>query len=92
MPKRPNPELVDDENPEWTHEVFARARPAAEMLGEAFMERVARKPGRPKAEEIKQPVSLRLRPAVVKHLRESGAGWQTRVDDALAELIAQGRL
>jgi hypothetical protein len=25
--KRPNPELIDDENPEWTEEEFARAIP-----------------------------------------------------------------
>jgi len=28
----PDPELVDDENPEWTAEDFARARPAREVL------------------------------------------------------------
>ena len=26
MPKQPNPELIDDENPGWTEEDFARAR------------------------------------------------------------------
>jgi hypothetical protein len=25
--KRPNPELIDDDNPEWTDEMFARAVP-----------------------------------------------------------------
>jgi hypothetical protein len=27
--KRPNPELIDDENPEWTEEDFAKAVPFA---------------------------------------------------------------
>jgi uncharacterized protein (DUF4415 family) len=90
MPK-PNPELIDDENPEWTDEMFARARPAAEVLGEAFME-MARKPGRPKALTPKQPVTLRLDSAIVQRLRASGKGWQTRVNDELARLIAKGAL
>jgi len=32
MPIKPNPELIDDENPELTDEWFARARPAREVL------------------------------------------------------------
>ena len=36
MPRKPNPELIDDENPEWTEADFARARPAAEVLREQF--------------------------------------------------------
>ena len=34
MPRKPNPELIDDENPEWTEADFARRRPAAEVLRE----------------------------------------------------------
>lgn len=36
MPRKPNPELVDDENPELTEADFARMRPAAEVLREQF--------------------------------------------------------
>jgi hypothetical protein len=32
MVRKPDPDLVDDENPEWTAEDFARAEPAREML------------------------------------------------------------
>jgi hypothetical protein len=32
MAKRPNPELVDEDNPEWTAQEIARARPASELL------------------------------------------------------------
>ena len=31
MPKRPNPEMIDDENPEWTEEDFAHARRPSEL-------------------------------------------------------------
>ena len=29
MNKKPNPELLDDQNPEWTVENFEKARPAS---------------------------------------------------------------
>ncbi|HEX7886178.1 MAG TPA: BrnA antitoxin family protein [Phenylobacterium sp.] len=82
--------MIDHENPEWTDEMFARARPAAEVMGEAFMAKARR--GRPKAETTKEPVSLRLDADVVEHLRAKGKGWQTQVNDALVGLIAEGRL
>jgi hypothetical protein len=34
--KRPNPELVDEDNPEWTAQEIARARPASEVLPKLF--------------------------------------------------------
>lgn len=42
MKKQPTPELIDDENPEWTAEVLARARPASEVLPEIFGGKVAK--------------------------------------------------
>jgi len=92
MPKRPNPEKIDAESPELDDAFFARAKSADQALGPAFMLKAERAPGRPKVDEPKEPVSIRLRPDVLNHLRSTGAGWQTRVDDALAKLIAEGRL
>ena len=48
MQKRPNPERVDDENPEWTDADFARARPAAQMLPHLLGEEAARTMLKPK--------------------------------------------
>ena len=90
MPK-PDPELLDGDLPELDDDFFARARPAAEVMGEAFME-MARRPGRPKADAPKAPVTIRFDAAVARHLRASGKGWQTRVNDALARLISEGAL
>jgi uncharacterized protein (DUF4415 family) len=88
---KPNSELTDHELPELGDDFFARARPAAEVMGEAFMVR-ARRPGRPKSASPKVEVKIRLDAKVVEHLRETGKGWQTRVNAELAKAVKQGRL
>ena len=91
MAKRPNPELIDDEIPEWTEEDFARARPAREVLPEIFPPEIAAemlKPrGRPCKSETKVHLNLRLSPEVVEYFKTTGPGWQTRVDEALKEWV-----
>ena len=39
--------------------------------------------GRPRLENAKRQVSLRLDPEVLTHFRASGNGWQTRVNEVL---------
>lgn len=39
--------------------------------------------GRPKAEKVKRPVSLRLDEEVIDWFKKGGPGWQTRMNDAL---------
>ena len=49
--------------------------------------------GRPKAHTTKEPVKIRLDADVVAALRESGEGWQTRINDTLrASLTLASRL
>ena len=43
--------------------------------------------GRPKLEQVKKPLSLRLSQEVVTAFRASGAGWQTRIDGALKDWL-----
>jgi uncharacterized protein (DUF4415 family) len=38
-------------------------------------------------ETRKEPVSIRLSPDVLRHFRDGGAGWQTRIDEALRDWI-----
>lgn len=88
MARKPNPELTDDENPEWTDADFARARPAAEVLREQFgAEAVAHllkpKRGRPLKAAPKRAINIRLSPEVLEYFRATGPGWQTRVDEVL---------
>lgn len=73
----------DAENPEWTEEMFARARSASEIMPEL----VASRPriGRPKLEKPKQQISLRIDPDILAAYRRTGAGWQKRMQDALAK-------
>jgi uncharacterized protein (DUF4415 family) len=88
-------DLDDNDNPEWTAADFARAvgpegLSAAELA--AFPNTQVNRGGRPRKDKPKAGVSLRLDPEVLDHLRGSGSGWQTRVNDALAGLIKSGKL
>ena len=94
-PRRPPPppEGEYDDNPEWTEEDFARARPASEVHGPEFAARLIRQRGRPPkaAGEKKEAVSIRLSPDVLAHFRAGGEGWQTRIDEALRGYVAAER-
>jgi uncharacterized protein (DUF4415 family) len=82
MNKTPPPEGYDD-NPEWTAEDFARARPAAEVLPAEVIAAFGKpKGGRPRG-STKEQVSLRIDRDVLERFRASGAGWQSRMNDAL---------
>lgn len=83
-------DIPDDDNPEWTPEDFAKARPASEVLHDIFPKNVADtilKRGRPLKEVTKAPVSIRLSPDVLEAFRMTGRGWQTRVDEALKDWL-----
>lgn len=44
--------------------------------------------GRPKAENPKTPISIRLSPEVVDYFKRTGKGWQTRMDEVLKDYVA----
>jgi len=87
--KRPDPVGFDEENPEWTEGDFKSALgPESlppEVLAAFPKTRVRGAQKRP----TKVPVSVRLSSEVIEHFRAGGAGWQTRIDDALKEIIAR---
>jgi uncharacterized protein (DUF4415 family) len=91
MPKRPNPELIDDDNPEWTDADFARARPATDVLpglfGNAAAQAMLKPRGRPAAAVVKERITIRFDADVLAALRATGKGWQTRVNDAMREWV-----
>ena len=86
MKIKPNPELIDEENPEWTDEMFKKARPASEVVP-GVVAAAKRARGRPFSDNLKVSTTLRLDAAVIKHFKAAGAGWQTRINAALIELI-----
>lgn len=77
---------ADPDNPEWTEEDFARAKPAAKVLGAETVEALVRRRGAQR-EPTKVPVSLRLDADVVEALRASGPGWQSRANEALRKAV-----
>jgi uncharacterized protein (DUF4415 family) len=86
MSKAPPPVDFDD-NPEWTDETFARARPAGEVLPAAAAAALVRKrPGRPISSN-KSLVSLRLDNDVLERFKAGGPGWQSRINEALRKAI-----
>ena len=79
--------LEEDDAPPWSDEVFARAelrhgdtviRPATGTLT---------KRGRPKLENPKRQVTLRLDPEIVEHFRATGTGWQSRINEVLKKAM-----
>ncbi|MBM3376393.1 MAG: BrnA antitoxin family protein [Betaproteobacteria bacterium] len=59
------------ELPELTEDLLARA--------------TLRKGGRPKSENPRQMISLRLPPDVIERWKATGPGWQTRMAERLAK-------
>jgi uncharacterized protein (DUF4415 family) len=78
---------VGDDIPEATDEDFARARPLSDFpqLREA-LERARGQRG-PQKSPTKERVALRLDQNILDYFRHDGPGWQTRINDALAELV-----
>lgn len=81
------PWIDPDDAPEWTEDMFRRAalwhgtkliRPADGTLT---------KPGRPKSDNPKQQVTLRLDSAVLEGFRATGPGWQSRINAELRKVL-----
>jgi len=91
MKKRSKPEKSSPDNPQWTSEMFAMARPARELLPKIFGARTAAamlKPrGRPKSPDSKVAISLRLSPDTLARWKATGPGWQTRMAKVLRESV-----
>ena len=74
-----------DDAPELTPDMLANAEV---FHGDRF---VRRGPGRPKADVTKEKISVRLDPDVLARLRESGPGWQSRINAALRKALGLDR-
>jgi uncharacterized protein (DUF4415 family) len=75
----------DPDDFELDDEWFARARPASEAVPH-IVERWRRTRGKQKM-PTKQIVSILLDADLVSHFRESGPGWQTRLNETLRRAV-----
>ena len=73
----------DPDSRELSDEQLAAMRPASEMLPPALYAALTKPRGRPKADETKMPIKLRLDRGAVKTFKATGPGWQTRMNAAL---------
>jgi len=98
MTAKRKPEHISQEDwdsvdvPELTDEELARMRPAAEVLPEvvaAYKAGRLKRRGRPRKANPKVQVSIRYSPEVIAYFKATGRGWQTRMDEALRQWIAE---
>ncbi len=77
----------DDDLPEWTDDQFDRAefRIGGKLIRPA--DGTLTKPGRPKSDNPKQQVTLRLDSAVLEGFRATGPGWQSRINAELRKAL-----
>ena len=93
MPRKPDPELIDQTDPEATDAWFARARHARgvlpDLMGDAADQELLKpRRGRPPSMAPKQHVNIRLDADIVQSFRCTGDGWQTRLNNALREWLS----
>jgi uncharacterized protein (DUF4415 family) len=82
--KKTDPFMYDEDNPPLTPEQILELRPTREVLAELG---IPMPKGRPRIEQPKRQVTLRLDQAVIEHFKRGGKGWQTRLNDTLAAAI-----
>ena len=86
MPKKPNPTLIDSDNPEWTEAMFKQSVRVNDLpLG--LRTKLARPPRGPQKTPVKLSTTIRLSPDVISAFRAGGDGWQGRIDAALKDWL-----
>ena len=86
---KPNPELIEDDNPEWTEADFKRAVPFS-ALPESLQATLSGLKGRGKQQApTKLSTTVRLDRDVLEAFRATGRGWQTRMNEALKEWLKE---
>ncbi len=74
------------DSPELTDGELASLRPARDVLPKAFFDAVdtlRRQRGRPPVDAPRKLISIRLDQDVIELYKESGKGWQTRINETL---------
>ncbi|AHF85901.1 hypothetical protein RLEG3_30585 [Rhizobium leguminosarum bv. trifolii WSM1689] len=73
------------DNPPLSKEEMARAKPFKEAFPDVAkkMETAIAARGRPKLDNPKQPLNIRLDADIIQFYKATGKGWQSRMNDAL---------
>ena len=79
------------DNPEWTAEDLARAKPARAVLAPELLEGLKRQRGQRGLQKspTKQLVSLRLDRDVIEAFKDGGPGWQSRINEVLRKALGR---
>jgi uncharacterized protein (DUF4415 family) len=86
---KPNPELIDNDNPEWTEADFNHAVPFS-SLPESLQAALLGLKGHGKQQSpSKLSATVRLDRDVLEAFRATGRGWQTRMNEALKEWLKE---
>lgn len=84
MNKKPNPELMDQDNPQWTAQDIKTAMPFS-SLPATLQAKLGRRG--PQKAPPKVSTTIRLSADVLQAFRAAGDGWQTRIDAALKDWL-----
>ena len=85
--KKKKPDHISQEDweavdvPEWTEEMFRRAKPAREVFPDFDFPKPRRRG--PQKTPTKLQATIRFDRDVIEYFRGTGRGWQTRVNETL---------
>lgn len=77
MNKQSNPELIDDENPEWTEAMLKEAKTAAELFPQLIQK------------TRKVSTTIEYDADIISAFRATGNDWQNRMNEALREWLRE---
>jgi uncharacterized protein (DUF4415 family) len=81
--------IKDRDNPEWTRDMFRKARPARQVFPHIDFPKPK---GRgPQKTATKVQTTIRLDRDVVEHFKALGRGWQSRINATLRGAVKQRR-
>ena len=88
MQHNPNPELIDDENPEWTEAMFREAKTAAQLFPQLLN---SHRDGKiTQANKISETIFFDA--DILSAFRATGNNWQVRMNEALREWLHEHAL
>jgi len=91
MKPKLNPEMTDEENPEWTDEMFVQAEPMTKADPE-LVEMSKSLSSQPKTDNSKILLSIHYSPEVIDFFKSTGKDWQARMDEVLRSYVASHQL